>query len=123
MSDIIETSTMNVTPMTNILVVITDNPMKPLQTLYELIDNCIDSFNRSKLLGVEIKNPLIDIRLPSMSDIKKNKGVLTVRDNAVGLSYEETNGAVTAGYSGKNNHSKFPFQGRQYHKRVCRSRR
>lgn len=101
MSDIIETSTMNVTPMTNILVVITDNPMKPLQTLYELIDNCIDSFNRSKLLGVEIKNPLIDIRLPSMSDIKKNKGVLTVRDNAVGLSYEETNGAVTAGYSGK----------------------
>ena len=77
MSDIIETSTMNVTPMTNILVVITDNPMKPLQTLYELIDNCIDSFNRSKLLGVEIKNPLIDIRLPSMSDIKKNKGVLT----------------------------------------------
>lgn len=102
MLDIIETSTMNVTPMTNILVVITDNPMKPLQTLYELIDNCIDSFNRSKLMGAEIKNPLIDIRIPSISDIKKNKGVLTVRDNAVGLSYEETNGAVTAGYSGKN---------------------
>lgn len=102
MAEVIETSTMNVTPMTNILVVITDNPMKPLQTLYELIDNSVDSFNRSKLLGVDIKNPLIDIRIPSIADIKKNRGVLSVRDNAVGLSYEETNGAVTAGFSGKN---------------------
>ena len=63
MAEIIETSTMNVTPMTNILVVITDNPMKPLQTLYELIDNCVDSFKRSQLMGVEIRNHLIDIRI------------------------------------------------------------
>lgn len=102
MAEVIEQTTMNVTPMTNILVVITDNPMKPLQSLYELIDNSIDSFNRSKLLGVEIKNPLIDITIPSIADINKNQGILTVRDNAVGLTYEETNGAVTAGYSGKN---------------------
>ncbi len=102
MIEVIEKTTMNVTPMTNILVVITDNPMKPLQTLYELIDNGIDSFYRSKLLGFEIKNPLLDIRIPTLSEIKNNQGVLSVRDNACGLSYEETNRAVTAGFSGKN---------------------
>ncbi len=102
MPEVIEKTTMNVTPMTNILVVITDNPMKPLQSLYELIDNSIDSFKRSKIMGAEIKNPLIDIRIPSIAEIKSDTGKLIVRDNAVGLTYEETNGAVTAGYSGKN---------------------
>ena len=102
MAEVIERTSMNVTPMTNILVVITDNPMKPLQTLYELIDNSIDSFARAKVLGEEIKNPIIDIKIPSILEIKKDEGVLSIRDNAIGLSYEETNGAVTAGYSGKN---------------------
>ena len=102
MREVLEQTTMNVTPKTNILVIITDNPMKPLQSLYELIDNCIDSFSRSKVLGVDIKNPIIDIHIPSLAEIKNGQGVFSVRDNAVGLSYEETNGAVTAGYSGKN---------------------
>lgn len=102
MAEVYESTTMNVTPMTNILVVITDNPMKPLQSIYELIDNSIDSFSRSKLMGIEIKNPLIDIKIPSLAEIKSNQGVLSVRDNAVGLSIEETQKAVTAGYSSKN---------------------
>ena len=98
MAEVYESTTMNVTPMTNILVVITDNPMKPLQSIYELIDNSIDSFSRSKLMGIEIKNPLIDIKIPSLAEIKADQGVLSVRDNAVGLSIEETQKAVTAGY-------------------------
>ena len=102
MAEVYESTTMNVTPMTNILVVITDNPMKPLQSIYELIDNSIDSFSRSKLMGIEIKNPLIDIKIPSLAEIKSDQGVLSVRDNAVGLSIEETQKAVTAGYSSKN---------------------
>ena len=92
--------TISIIPDPRILEVITHNPMQPVNALCELIDNSIDGFNAARETGVEIKNPTIDITLPSKSEITENIGRLVIRDNGPGLSKEAANNAVRAGYSG-----------------------
>ena len=93
-------TTINIVPDPRILEVITHNPMPPVNALCELIDNSIDGFSTAHERGIEIKNPTIDVTLPSRSDISENIGRLVVRDNGPGLSKEEANDAIRAGFSG-----------------------
>jgi len=92
--------TINVTPDPRILEVITHNPMPPISALCELIDNSIDSFDVAKQNSIEIENPLIDISLPSRAEIEGGIGRFVIRDNGPGLSKEEANDALKAGFSG-----------------------
>jgi len=92
--------TINILPDPRILEVITHNPMPPVNALCELIDNSIDGFGTAQERGIEITKPTIDVTLPSRSEVSGNIGRLVVRDNGPGLSKEEANDAIRAGYSG-----------------------
>lgn len=93
--------TIDVTPDPRILEVITHNPMPPINSLCEIIDNSIDGFSMAKEKGIEIKSQLVDISLPSRAEIDDGIGRLVLRDNGPGLSKEEANDAVRAGFRGK----------------------
>ncbi|MBL7074670.1 ATP-binding protein [candidate division KSB1 bacterium] len=92
--------TINITPNPRILEVITHNPMPPINAICELIDNSVDGFSEAKEEGLEIKNPTIDITLPTRREIDEEIGRVIIRDNGPGLSKEEANDAVRAGFSG-----------------------
>ncbi|MCK5017471.1 MAG: ATP-binding protein [Candidatus Peribacteraceae bacterium] len=92
--------TIDITPNPRILEVITHNPMPPINALCELIDNSIDGFSAAKEMGLEINNPTIDIELPSRAEIESSIGRLVIRDNGPGLTKEEANDAIRAGFSG-----------------------
>jgi ribosomal protein L40E len=93
-------STINITPNPRILEVITHNPMHPINAICELIDNSIDGFNIAKEKGTKIEKPIIDIILPGKDQINENTGSIIVKDNGPGLSREQANEAVRAGFSG-----------------------
>lgn len=90
------------TPDPRVLIALTQTPIKPMDALCELIDNSIDSFYNSKLQGISIKNPTITIDLPKNADVDNGIGVLKIRDNGPGMSTEQAERAIKAGYSGNN---------------------
>lgn len=96
-------SNVNLTPDPRILATIAQNPMKPLDALSELIDNSLDGFATAEDPGFRIANPTVDIRIPSMADVEKGIGVLSVTDNGTGLTERQAVSAVTAGFSGQDN--------------------
>lgn len=96
-------SNVNLTPDPRILATIAQNPMKPLDALSELIDNSLDGFAAAEELGYNIANPTVDIRVPSIADVERGIGILTVTDNGIGLTEQQAVSAVTAGFSGQDN--------------------
>lgn len=94
--------TFDFTPDPRALIALTQNPMMPLDALCELIDNSIDSFNNSLLHGVKIEHPKIWIEIPKKVDLDQNVGVVRIRDNGPGMSTEQAEKAIKAGYSGNN---------------------
>lgn len=94
--------TFDFTPDPRVLIALTQTPIMPLDALCELIDNSIDSFTNSKLMGIKIEHPSIWIELPKKSDLDKNIGVVRIRDNGPGMTTEQAEKAIKAGYSGNN---------------------
>ena len=70
--------TFDFTPDPRVLIALTQTPIMPLDALCELIDNSIDSFTNSKLMGIKIEHPSIWIELPKKSDLDKNIGVVRI---------------------------------------------
>ncbi len=97
-----ETITFDFTPDPRVLIALTQTPLKPLDALCELIDNSIDSFTNSKLAGKVIEHPKIWITLPKKSELDSNVGIIRIRDNGPGMSTEQAEKAIKAGYSGNN---------------------
>lgn len=95
-------SNVNVSPDPRILIAITNNPIKPIDALCELIDNSIDSFIAAEKKGTPIPNPTIHIIIPRNSQIKNNQGKLIVIDNGLGMSLQHLVEALKAGYTDKN---------------------
>ena len=87
----------NLNPPPDILVALTHTPMKPIDALCELVDNAIDSFGDSKedLRGINE----INIELPTMAELQRGDGVIRVIDNGPGMTDEDAEKALTAGYS------------------------
>ena len=90
------------TPDPKVLLALTHTPMKPLDALCELIDNGIDSFASAKLQGIVVDHPSVTIELPSNSNISNGSGRLRVADNGPGMTDEEAEKAIKAGFSGNN---------------------
>ena len=90
------------TPDPKVLLALTHTPMQPLDALCELIDNAIDSFNIAKIQGVPVDSPLIIIELPTRKQLAENSGVLRIQDNGPGMTAEDAEKAIKAGFSGNN---------------------
>ncbi|MGI6217839.1 MAG: ATP-binding protein [Coriobacteriales bacterium] len=90
------------TPDPRVLLALTHTPMQPLDALCELIDNSIDSFSAAKLKGIHIESPRITVELPARSQIANGSGLLRVSDNGPGMSDDEAEHAIKAGFSGNN---------------------
>lgn len=92
------------TPDPRVLLALANTPMQPLDALCELIDNSIDSFDNAKLQGIKIQQPVIWIDLPKKADIANDIGLLRIRDNGPGMTAEQAEKAIRAGYSGNNSY-------------------
>lgn len=89
----------NLQPSPQVLIALTHTSMKPIDALCELVDNAIDSFAGAP---VGDASSLVDIHLPTMGELNQGKGVIRVRDNGPGMTAEQAERALTAGYSGHN---------------------
>ena len=92
--------TFDITPSTRVLRMLGQIDFAAWQCLAELIDNSMDAF----LEGQRGEKPLtldprIAIELPSAASLDAGTGMLTVRDNGPGMTEDQLNKAVKAGYS------------------------
>ncbi len=94
--------TFDLTPDPKVLLALTHTPMQPLDALCELIDNAIDSFQVARLHGNPIKQPVVFVELPRPSEVNDGAGRIQVRDNGLGLTREQAELALRAGFSGNN---------------------
>lgn len=92
------------TPDPKVLIALSHTAMAPLDALCELIDNAIDSFGIAKLQGEPVAHPMVYVDIPKKSDITNGISVLRVRDNGPGMTPEQAEHAIKAGYSGNNSY-------------------
>ena len=92
----------DLTPDPKVLIALTHTPMQPLDALCELIDNAIDSFYSAKIQGVTVDNPVVVVTLPSRKQLSVNSGLLRIQDNGPGMTAENAEKAIKAGFSGNN---------------------
>ena len=90
------------TPDPKVLLALTHTPMQPLDALCELIDNAIDSFYNAQIQGIVEQNPMVIIELPTRKQLSENSGILRIQDNGPGMSAENAEKAIKAGFSGNN---------------------
>ncbi|MCA0893285.1 ATP-binding protein [Microbulbifer agarilyticus] len=92
----------DLTPSPRVLRMLGEIDFKAWQCLCEIIDNSIDSFSRTDFSN-DSQKPKVTIRLPSSSQNKmKANDYLVVEDNGAGMTYEELNKSLKAGFSGNN---------------------
>ncbi|MCC2878297.1 ATP-binding protein [Lachnoclostridium pacaense] len=90
------------TPDPKVLLALTRTPMKPIDALCELIDNAIDSFSVAKVQGIKISNPMVLVTLPTRKQLATGTGIVRIQDNGPGLTPENAEKAIKAGFSGNN---------------------
>lgn len=90
----------NLNPSPKVLVALTHTSLKPLDALCELVDNAIDSFSSDGNDSLGIKE--ISIDLPTITELSKEEGAIRVSDNGPGMTAENAEKALTAGYSSQN---------------------
>lgn len=92
----------DLTPDPNVLIALTQTPLRQMDALCELIDNSIDSFSAALRQGITIDNPTISLFIPKISEVNKGNGAVIIMDNGPGLSPEAAEKALRAGYSSNN---------------------
>lgn len=92
----------DLTPDPNVLIALTQTPLRQMDALCELIDNAIDSFAAAQKQGISIESPTIQIQIPKESEVKNGLGCVRVIDNGPGLTAESAEKALRAGYSSNN---------------------
>ncbi len=90
------------TPDPKVLLALTHTPMQPMDALCELIDNAIDSFHYAKIQGIVESNPLVIVQLPSRKQAAENGGLLRIQDNGPGMTAQQAEKSIKAGFSGNN---------------------
>jgi hypothetical protein len=96
------TRTLDITPSPRVLRMLGQIDFAPWQCLAELVDNSVDAFIDQQRAGLPAAHPRISISLPSLADLERGNGVLVIEDNAAGMSVDQLQNAVKAGYSGND---------------------
>ena len=93
------TETFDITPSTRILRMLGEIDFSAVQCLCELIDNSIDAFDSD--VKSSPKKPTITINTPSIpkSGVLSENDSISVQDNGFGMSEEELNRSLKAGFS------------------------
>jgi len=105
------TNSLNISPDPNILSVLANTPLKPIDALCELIDNALDSFLAARRAGLDIPNKWIRITIPKPAQVEYGEGLIRVVDNGIGLDEEGLSGALKAGFSNKNKYDQLGLFG------------
>lgn len=95
-------ASVDITPSPRVLRMLGQIDFAPWQCLAELIDNSIDAFIDAMTAGTPIAEPRIHIQLPTEAQLKLGEGVISIKDNAGGMSIDNMKDAVRAGYSGND---------------------
>ena len=70
--------------------------LDPWQCVAELIDNSIDAF-----AGHQAEDKKIEICVPSLKKLKQGEGIV-IQDNGPGMSLDQLENALRAGWSGRD---------------------
>ncbi len=91
--------TFDLTPSPRVLRILAQTAMKPIDALCELVDNAIDSFRKG---GSGNGNHEIHIAVPTHGELRDGiNPIISVSDNGPGMTLEDAEKALTAGYSSK----------------------
>jgi hypothetical protein len=96
------TTTLDITPSPRVLRMLGQIDFAPWQCLAELIDNSVDAFLDQQGTASAIANPKVTIGLPSEIELREGRGRLKVRDNGPGMTLQQLEKAIKAGYSGND---------------------
>lgn len=102
MTEIQEERRFNLTPSPRVLRMLGRIDFKPWQCLAELIDNSVDAFISAREGSLGSMFPQVNVELSSAADIRAKSGVLRVSDNGPGMSAENLEQALKAGFSTNN---------------------
>ena len=103
--------TVDITPSTRVLRMLGQIDFKQWQCLAELIDNAVDAFLVGNRTGHGAMFPQVNVEVSSSLEIKRGKGKISVSDNGPGMTPDQLERAVRAGYSGNDSVDKLGLFG------------
>jgi len=89
----------DLTPDPRVLQILGEINLDQWKCLAELIDNSVDAFINARRGGERIESPSVSISLPTQD---RADAAVTIRDNGPGMTIEQLERAVRAGWSGNN---------------------
>src|ERR1035438_8544615 len=98
----------NVQPHPRLLSVLGDIEFAPWQCIAELVDNSFDEFLRRPLLAPE--PPTVWVTLPGKRSSPRD-GEVWVKDNGIGMTLEQLNNALRAGWTGNDRYGQLGLFG------------
>ena len=102
---------LDITPSKRVLRMLGQIDFKAWQCLAELIDNSVDAFLKGREAGHGPMFPEVSVEVSSRDQIQSGNGEIRITDNAAGMSVQELQNAVRAGYSGNNSIDKLGLFG------------
>ncbi len=93
------TTDFDLTPDPRVLQILGEINLDQWKCLAELIDNSVDAFINARRDGAQVDSPSVVINLPTQD---KEDASVTIRDNGPGMTLEQLERAVRAGWSGNN---------------------
>ena len=90
---------LDLTPDPRVLQMLGEINLQQWRCLAELIDNSIDGFMNAARASHRIDNPEVTISIPTRDD---ETARVAVKDNGPGMSLDQLENAVRAGWSGNN---------------------
>ncbi|WCE06211.1 ATP-binding protein [Pseudoxanthomonas sp. JBR18] len=93
------TNDFDLTPDPRVLQILGEINLDQWKCLAELIDNSVDAFINARRGGEQVGSPSVSISLPTQD---RADAAVTIRDNGPGMTIEQLESAVRAGWSGNN---------------------
>jgi len=94
----IKNSMIDITPTPRVLKILGDIPFQPWQCIAELIDNSIDAFLADEKIASDEKRRMVTVTWTGDS-VASHERSIEITDNARGMTLDQLQNAVRAGYS------------------------